>query len=1016
MSSVISLAGTLNAPPASGVSDLLDAQVRRRPDDVALEAPGWSPATYRQLAANAAEISRQLREKGLGRTDRVAVVLPNGPEMATAFLAVSMGGICAPLNHGYRQSEFDFLLSDLGARALIVSAEDDSPARAAARARGVPILEASPVPGAAAGSFTLSGAAAAPAPADVGAPEDMALILYTSGMTSRPKAVPLSHRGICTSAHNIGLALELQPTDRCINVMPLFHAHGLIIAVLSSLMTGGSVVCSPGFSAEDFFEWMETFRPTWYTAAPTIHHAVLESAAAHRGFLEQHPLRFIRSSAAFLPPSVRTGLEREFGAPVIEGYGMTECTQITSNPLDAAGRRAGSVGVPMGPTVAIMDDAGNLLPPGEAGEIVIRGPAVVRGYDRSPAADQSAFVGGWFRTGDQGVLSSEGYLSLTGRLKEMINCGGEKLAPSEVDEVLMDHPAVFQAVAFGVPHPTLGEDVAAAVVLRGNASATEKELREFAATRLADYKVPRQILIVSEIPKGPTGKLRRVGLAEALGIVPAESGRSPRDAGSPEEAGSVEDRLAKIWAELLNVEPVEADSNFFRLGGDSILASRLVARVRKELRVEIPLRSLFETPTFAELSAVVARRKREPSPSAAAATGSPRPTTAASGGGGQIPIERVGSTEPLRPTAPASTRTSSGDNGASFSFFFFSADGSTAAPDKYRMVLEVSQFADRHGYSAVWTPERHFHTFGGLYPNPAVLGAAIAAVTSRIQVRAGSVVLPLQHPIRVAEEWSVLDNLSHGRVGISFASGWHVNDFVLWPSNYEDRKRVMFEGIQIVRDLWEGRSVTLPNGVGKEIPVSIFPRPLQPSLPIWLSCQSEATFRKAGELGVNVVTAMYSLSVEELKGRIAIYREALARRGQNPAEGQVAVCVHTFLGEDIATVREKVSGAYVDYLLVNLGLHAGRVAGSGAEFNPSDSDKEFLMNQASERLFKERGLVGTISDCRERVATLTAIGVDEIACLIDFGIDFDSVMGSLYQLNKLKELCGRPVPLAAGAR
>jgi natural product biosynthesis luciferase-like monooxygenase protein len=276
-------------------------------------------------------------------------------------------------------------------------------------------------------------------------------------------------------------------------------------------------------------------------------------------------------------------------------------------------------------------------------------------------------------------------------------------------------------------------------------------------------------------------------------------------------------------------------------------------------------------------------------------------------------------------------------------------------------------------------------------------------------------VLPLQNPIRVAEEWSVVDNLSGGRVAVSFASGWHVNDFVLWPANYSGRRAVMFDGIQTVSDLWEGKSVTAPNGVGKPVAVKIFPRPIQRSLPIWVSCQSDASFQKAGEIGANVITAMYSMSIQELASRIAIYRAARARHQHDPAKGQVTVCLHTFLGEDIATVREKVKGAYLDYLLVNLGLHADRVRGSGAEFEPSEADKEFLMSQASERLFNERGLIGTVSDCRERVASLTAIGVDEIACLIDFGIDFDSVMASLYQLNKLKELCGRPLRFAATA-
>lgn len=1008
---------TLNDPPALTLTDLLERRVASRPEATALAAPGRPPATYGELAATVAAIAARLKGAGVGRTDRVAVVMPNGPDMAAAFLGVSVAAICAPLNPAYRQPEFDFFLDDLGARALILSEGVDSPARAAALSRGIPILEIAPEPGAPAGRFRFSGPAQGEARGGVSArPEDPALVLYTSGMTSRPKAVLLSQRELCTSAHNIAVALEIRPEDRCINVMPLFHAHGLIIATLSSLMAGASVVSTPGLLIPEFFDWVRTFRPTWYTAAPTIHQAILENAGSNRAALQDRPLRFIRSSAAFLPPSVKTGLEQEFKCPVIEAYGMTECTQITSNPLPPGRRRAGSVGVPAGPSVAIMNESGEKLPAGEAGEIVIQGPPVMQGYDRNPAANEASFSRGWFRTGDQGVLSEDGFLSLTGRLKEIINCGGEKLSPFEVDEALMGHPAVAQAVAFAVPHPTLGEDVAAAVVLRPGASASEADLRQFAARRLAEYKVPRQILILGEIPKGPTGKLRRIGLAQALGLAPAGSAPGPADEPSPEKTVSVEESLAKIWCDLLKVDRADPDGNFFRLGGDSIRASLLVARVRKDLRVELPLRALFDTPTFAEVCAAV-ERGRGKSPVRAPIARRSQPTASPEN---PAPPPRVD--RPAAPAAPpraAASKTSAArgsDSPLQFSLFFFSADGSADSPDKYRLVLEASRFADQHGYAAVWTPERHFHSFGGLYPNPAVVGAAIAAVTSRIQIRAASVVLPLQDPIRVAEEWSVVDNLSGGRVGVSFASGWHVNDFALSPSTYVDRRNVMFERIGIVRELWAGRPMTLPNGAGNPIEVMTYPRPVQRSLPIWLSCQSDATFEKAGEIGANVITSMFLMSVAELAPKIAIYRKARARQGHDPATGQVTVSLHTFLAEHMETVREKVGGAYLDYLLVNLGLQADRVRGSGEDFAPTEEDRDFLTKQATERLFDERGLVGTVASCRERVAVLSAIGVDEITCLIDFGLDFESIMSSLYQLNKLKDITAReaaPGPLVA---
>jgi acyl-CoA synthetase (AMP-forming)/AMP-acid ligase II len=305
----------------------------------------------------------------------------------------------------------------------------------------------------------------------------------------------------------------------CLNIMPLFHIHGLIAATLSSLAAGAQVSCSPGFNALKFFAWLDEVTPTWYTAVPTMHQAILGRAERHRDVVARSRLRFIRSSSASLPPQVMAELERTFRAPVIEAYGMTEAAhQMASNPLPPRPRKPGCVGVAAGPEVAIMDDAGSLLSAGETGEVVIRGPNVTPGYEANPEANAKAFTNGWFRTGDQGVIDAEGYLRLTGRLKELINRGGEKISPLEVDEVLMDHPAVQQVVTFGVPSEMLGEEVAAAVVLRDGKTVTERELRDFAEARLAHFKVPRKIVFLPEIPKGATGKLQRIGLAAKLGL------------------------------------------------------------------------------------------------------------------------------------------------------------------------------------------------------------------------------------------------------------------------------------------------------------------------------------------------------------------------------------------------------------------------------------------------------------------------------------------------------------------
>jgi acyl-CoA synthetase (AMP-forming)/AMP-acid ligase II len=301
--------------------------------------------------------------------------------------------------------------------------------------------------------------------------------------------------------------------------MPLFHIHGLVAAILATLAAGASVFCTPGFNALKFFAWMEEAHPTWYTAVPTMHQTIVARAARNESVIAANPLRFIRSSSASLPVLVFHQLESTFGCPVIEAYAMTEnAHQMTSNQLPPGKRKPGLVGCAAGPEVAIMSPGGQLLTGGEQGEVVTRGPNVTKGYENNPQANAEAFAHGWFHTGDQGIMDDEGYLRITGRLKEIINRGGEKIAPVEVDEVLMEHPSVHQAVTFAMPHDKLGEDVASAVVLREGASATERELQDFASSRLAPFKVPRRILIVTEIPKGATGKLQRIGLAQKLGL------------------------------------------------------------------------------------------------------------------------------------------------------------------------------------------------------------------------------------------------------------------------------------------------------------------------------------------------------------------------------------------------------------------------------------------------------------------------------------------------------------------
>jgi oxalate---CoA ligase len=490
----------------------------------AISAPGRSALRFGELRALIARTIAVLNGIGIGRNDRVAIVLPNGPEMASCFIACASGVASAPLNPAYRADEFEFYLSDLNAKALIVERGSASPAVEVAKKLGVRLVELAPLPEQGAGAFVLDLPSGTPCAhggfAEAG---DTSMVLHTSGTTSRPKIVPLSQANLAASAQNIRDTLKFTASDCGLNIMPLFHIHGLIAGVMAPLAAGSQVFCTPGFNALKFFGWMDEAKPTWFTAVPTMHQAILARASKNLDVIKRHPLRFMRSSSSSMPPQVIAEAEATFGAPLVEAYGMTEAThQMASNPLPPAARKPGTVGVAAGPEVAIMDEGGALLPRGSTGEIVIRGASVTAGYQSNEKANAEAFTSGensgWFRTGDQGVMDAEGYISITGRLKEIINRGGEKVSPREVDEILMDHPAVAQVVCFGMPHPKLGEEVAACVVLREGQQASERDLQAYVGSRAAEFKVPKKILFMEEIPKGATGKLQRIGLAAKLGL------------------------------------------------------------------------------------------------------------------------------------------------------------------------------------------------------------------------------------------------------------------------------------------------------------------------------------------------------------------------------------------------------------------------------------------------------------------------------------------------------------------
>jgi len=482
-----------------------------QPEHVAVS--GLSKAiTYQELADQVDDLAAQLEKFGLGKGDRIAMALPNGLEMISSFLAASTVGTAAPLNPSYTRDEFKFYLEDTGARALILPKDNSDEARAAATDGKILIIDAS-IDGDGRVRFSadgrLNGNAAATTTND-----DIALILHTSGTTSRPKRVPLSHANLLTSARNVANTYQLTDEDVSLCVMPLFHVHGLVASTLATFATGGTVIVPTKFNPLSFWSTVREQHATWYSAVPTIHQVLLSRAkGAHPSGAEQ--LRFIRSCSAALAPQVMSDLESTFGAPVLEAYGMTEAAhQMASNPLPPFERKPGSVGPGTAVDIAILDEKGNLLPAGTVGEVSIKGANVFSGYEGNAEANAESFSNGWFRTGDQGTLDREGYLTLVGRLKELINRGGEKISPREIDEALLRHPSVAEACCFGIPDRVYGEGVAAAVVLKEEA--TEKDLIAHCRASLSDFKCPTTIYILDSIPRTATGKIQRRNVAAAV--------------------------------------------------------------------------------------------------------------------------------------------------------------------------------------------------------------------------------------------------------------------------------------------------------------------------------------------------------------------------------------------------------------------------------------------------------------------------------------------------------------------
>jgi acyl-CoA synthetase (AMP-forming)/AMP-acid ligase II len=585
---------------ARTVIDRIAHQADSAPASIAICAPGRRPLTYAALRDHVLRIVARLNSRGIRRNDRVAIVLPGGPEMSTACLAVMSGATAAPLNPDFKEVEYETVFRALLPRALLTDGRRGSAAESVARALGIDVIEIDVPPDADAGHFDIASGGLAPGRGSSGLSEedDVALLLQTSGTTAKPKTVPLTQRNLSASVTNICNSLRLTSEDRCLHLLPNFHIGGIVDVFASPLAAGGSVVCAPGFSAAAFFRCLAEFSPTWSQGVPAMLQELVSCAPEQSDLARNHSLRLMRSVSAPLPPALMDAFERAFGTPVIEIYGMSETAGlICSNPLPPAARKRGSVGVAAGPQVRVTDKDGNVVQPLETGEVEVNGDNVMRGYDDAPAENEQVFRGPWLRTGDTGHVDADGYLFLTGRLKEQINRGGEKISPGEIDRAVLAHPDVADAATFSIPHVSLGEDVAVAVVPKAGATLAEKDVVRFLGERLAYFKVPRVVHFVERIPRTRGGKLRRNELREMFGAVTAAPAPAAVPYAPPQSpVGKV---LARLWSDILGIDRVGVDDDFFDLGGDSLKAAHVVNELQQRWGGAVFVSALFDARTIA---------------------------------------------------------------------------------------------------------------------------------------------------------------------------------------------------------------------------------------------------------------------------------------------------------------------------------------------------------------------------------------------------------------------------------
>jgi len=884
----------------------------------------------------------------------------------------------------------------------------------------------------------------------------LAFLSYTSGSTAAPKGVMVSHENILHNSAYIKHAFELGPDSVSVTWLPSFHDMGLLDGVIQPVYTGFPGFLMPPISfLGQPIRWLQAisrYKAT-HCGGPNFAYELciqkitpsqretLDLSSWCTAYNGAEPVRqeTLEQFAQIFKPC---GFRANFSYPC---YGLAEATLMVSGGLACDEPIICTVGADalrknrvveasvdfehvrhlVGSGQAMLDTKIAIANPetltscsgDQIGEIWVSSYSVAQGYWNRPEQTDTTFrayladtgEGPFLRTGDLGFLK-DGELFVTGRLKDVIIIRGRNHYPQDIELTVEEsHPALregcgaaFSVEAEGSEQLVVAQEVERSYLRNLDVDEVVGAIRK-AVSEQHELQVYAVLLLkTGSIPKTSSGKIQRhvaragflaqslplVGssilghtdnLIEANTITPETSPAKAKTQRQLLLELDLRDEIARIvgsaQSQLNPQQPLNT------LGLDSLKAVEIKNYIEANFGLVLPMGIFLEDISITQIASRILSDSK---------------------------LRSVGQTRVGQ--GRRAWGHSAAKNGMQFSLFYFSSNETELTDDKYQLLIEGAKFADQNGFVAVWIPERHFHAFGGIYPNPSVLGAALAMVTERVRLRAGSVVLPLSNPIRVAEEWSVVDNLSRGRVDIAFARGWNPNDFVLSPQTYANRTEVLFAGIQTVYKLWRGESILLPNGVGKETEIKIYPRPLQRELPVWITCSGgKETFIEAGAFGANILTALLFQPIEELAEKIALYRETRRLHGHAPETGHVTLMLHTFVGEDMAVVRNNVRGPFTEYLKTSVDLWR---RGSKSLDDLTEKEQEDLLAYAFERYFQTSALFGTPDSCLKMVARLKEIGVDEIACLIDFGVDVDSVITSLHFLKRFKADCNLGINLA----